>query len=244
MAICSRCRLVRQCGGRLLGPSSACVALAADKHATAEHLAAHGVRVPAGVALGPGEPLPRRFDYPAVLKPRNGAGSQGIELVAEWTSGRSNAARPARLEVFCPGRPASVAFLCGRESIVPLAPCWQRLSDDGRFVYRGGALPIAADLAGRAVEIGRHAVASLPGPLGFLGVDLVLGGDPTGGDDAVIEINPRLTTSYVGLRALCQTNLAQAMIEIAGGREVELSWHERFLQFDSTGNVEISSLRK
>ena len=67
--------------GGLLGPSPPCVTLTADKQATADHLAAHGVRVPLGIPLPPGEPLPRAFDYPAVLKPRDGAGSQGIERV-------------------------------------------------------------------------------------------------------------------------------------------------------------------
>ena len=112
------------------------------------------------------------------------------------------------------------------------------MSDDGRFAYQGGSLPIGEACAGRAVEIAARAIASLPRPLGYLGVDLVLGLDPDGRGDTVIEINPRLTTSYVGLRALCQTNLAQAMIEVAAGRDVELCWQTRFLQFDSAGNVE------
>jgi predicted ATP-grasp superfamily ATP-dependent carboligase len=55
-------------------------------------------------------------------------------------------------------------------------------------------------------------VATLPTPLGYLGVDLVLGDDPSGADDRVIEINPRLTTSYVGLRAAALCNLAEAML--------------------------------
>ncbi|MGZ6248766.1 MAG: ATP-grasp domain-containing protein [Syntrophales bacterium] len=105
------------------------MALAADKQATAEHLAARGVRVPHGVALAPGAPLPRAFEYPAVLKPRFGAGSQEIERLAEWSPGLCNGPQPARLEVWVPGRGASVSFLCGPRSIVPLVPCWQRLSD-------------------------------------------------------------------------------------------------------------------
>ncbi len=97
---------------------------------------------------------------------------------------------------------------------------------------------MADELAVRSVEIAARAVASLPRPLGYLGVDLVLGSDPRGAEDTVIEINPRLTTSYVGLRALCQANLAQAMIDVASGREVELCWQARSLQFDSAGNLE------
>ena len=32
--------------------------------------------------------------------------------------------------------------------------------------------------------------------------------------DRVIEINPRLTTSYVGLRALARFNLAEALLAV------------------------------
>ena len=38
----------------------------------------------------------------------------------------------------------------------------------------------------------------------------MLGDDPAGADDVVIEINPRLTTSYLGLRRLARDNLADA----------------------------------
>ena len=44
----SRCRLVEESGGRLLGPSAALVSLAADKQRTAEHLKAAGLRIPRG----------------------------------------------------------------------------------------------------------------------------------------------------------------------------------------------------
>jgi predicted ATP-grasp superfamily ATP-dependent carboligase len=70
-----------------------------------------------------------------------------------------------------------------------------------------------------------------------LGVDLVLGHDPSGSDDVVIEINPRLTTSYVGLRALSDGNLAAAMLAIAAGHDVELSWQEGSIEFEAAGRV-------
>ncbi len=43
-----------------------------------------------------------------------------------------------------------------------------------------------------------------------MGVDLILGDV-----DAVIEINPRLTTSYVGLRRACRQNLAEWILKVA-----------------------------
>src|SRR6185295_10816789 len=97
------------------------------------------------------------------------------------------------------GTAASIAFLCGPAGNMPLVPVLQLLSDDGRYKYLGGELPIAPHLAQRAVTLGRRAVDCVPGLLGYIGVDLVLGDAGDGSRDFAIEINPRLTTSYVGL---------------------------------------------
>jgi predicted ATP-grasp superfamily ATP-dependent carboligase len=233
----SRVQLVEQSRGRLLGPASSIVALASDKHLTAEHLAAHGVPTPTGIALQSHEPLPKDFTYPAVLKPRDGAGSQGIRWIE--TPGPAPQSSPAgwRLEKYCPGVPASVAILGGPRGIVALPPCRQYLSDDGRFVYVGGSLPLPAPLAERAVRLVTRAAQNLATPIGYLGFDLVLGNDPGGADDVVIEVNPRLTTSYVGLRALARGNLAEAMLAVAVGEKVELSWHPGPIQFEATGRT-------
>jgi tyramine---L-glutamate ligase len=235
----SRCRLVERSGGRLLGPSSSFVALAADKQRTAEHLLAAGVKVPEGISLAPGESFPDRFPFPAVIKPRFGAGSEGVRRVAlaSEVRGVGQCRGPTRVERFCAGMAASVAFLCGPNNRHSLPPCRQRLSDDGQFCYLGGSVPLQPHLAGRATAIARRAVESLPKPLGYLGVDLVLGDDPDGRDDVVIEVNPRLTTSYVGLRALALENLAAAMLTAAAGEVTRLSFDARPLEFDADGTI-------
>ena len=46
---------------------------------------------------------------------------------------------------------------------------------------------------------------------GYLGVDLILGTEAD--KDYVIEINPRLTTSYLILRQAAKENLAEAIIQ-------------------------------
>jgi tyramine---L-glutamate ligase len=229
----ARARAVERAGGRLLGAAPELIALAADKHATAEHLARHGIGAPRGIALAPGEALPADFAYPAVLKPRDGAGSLGIERIDSYPVGRTLDNAHWRLEEYCRGTPASAAFLCGPDRVVPLVPCRQKLAAD--FAYQGGSLPLEPDLAGRAQRLARRAIGSLTRPLGYLGVDLILGDDSAGSDDVVVEINPRLTTSYVGLRALARVNLALAMVRVACGHEIELCWNCGEVHFTSAG---------
>lgn len=236
------CRDVELSGGRLLGPSADFVRLTSNKHRTAEYLAAAGLPVPRGMVLPPRAPLPRDFVYPAVLKPLDGAGSQDTWLVnaADSACGAITLAHnllPRRLEHYCPGMPASVAVLCGPAGTLPLIPCRQRLSADGRFRYLGGALPIGADHAARATKLAVRAVQALPPARGYLGVDLVLGDDPSGRGDVVIEVNPRLTTSYVGLRAMCHQNLAGAMLDVVEGVATGLSWRRGGVEFDAGGRV-------
>jgi predicted ATP-grasp superfamily ATP-dependent carboligase len=121
-------------------------------------------------------------------------------------------------------------------------PCRQRLSDDGSFIYLGGSLPLPAALEARAIRLAEHVSAALPPWRGYLGIDLVLGRDRSGADDCVIEVNPRLTTSYVGLRAAYASNLALAMLDIAEGRSYVLQPRGVQVHFAASGEVAIESL--
>jgi tyramine---L-glutamate ligase len=199
-----------------LGCSPEAIALTTDKLALANHWRANGVRTPATTDRDP----TRCEAFPVVWKPRDGCGStatfllkDGFDLARAIASGPSEHTGPMILQEFVPGRAVSLAFLCGPRGNVPLIPAFQHLSTDGRFHYRGGELPIPADLAERAVALGTRAVNCVPGLNGYVGVDMVLGENA----DWAIEINPRLTTSYIGLRAVSWFNVAEAMIAAASG---------------------------
>lgn len=224
-------------GGRLLSPSPEFIRIAANKQRTCDILAAAGVPVPPGMLLQGDEPLPTGFPYPAVLKPNDGAGSQDTYVVSGPHDAPPPYAWPRRLEQYESGMAASVGILCGPAGSVPLAPCKQRISDDGRLRYLGGELPLVAGLAERASKLAQRAVAAMPVATGYVGVDLVLGREPDGTADYVIEVNPRLTTSYVGLRAASDGNLAAAMLQIASGEMQPVAFSDRRIEFDPCGNV-------
>ncbi len=78
----------------------------------------------------------------------------------------------------------------------------------------------------------------MPGLRGYVGVDLVLGDQADGSQDSVIEINPRLTTSYVGLRALAATNLTETMLRLAREEDVPPPvWKDGAVRFRADGTV-------
>ncbi len=238
--LAERCRWVEEEGRLLLGPTAAAARLAGDKLLLGRLLAARGVPTPACVTVEAAGGLAALGEPPFVLKPRDGAGAQATFLVrseAELASAIGEARREGwRGELiaqpFVPGTAASAAFLLGPGVEAPLPPAAQHLSE-GRFRYLGGALPLPPDLAARASALALRAVRATPGLAGYVGVDLVLGA----AGDAVIEINPRLTTSYVGLRALALDNLAEAMLRAARGEAVRLRWRPGRVAFAADGST-------
>ncbi len=241
----TRCTWVEEGGGRLLGPSAAAVRLTGDKWALGQYLRRRRIATPESRLIS-GTPMNLDLSYPLVWKPRFGAGSVATFLVRD-SEDWPRCCREARAEgwrgeslvqTWVPGRPASVALLLGPRQCVPLRPATQELSDDGRLHYLGGRLPLPPPLAERAISLARRAVASVPGLTGYVGVDLILGDAADGSRDCVIEINPRLTTSYVGLRALCRDNLAEAMLRVVRGDELPaISWNVGPVRFNPDGTT-------
>jgi len=223
-------------GGTLLSPGPEFVEIASDKHTTAITLHAAGLKVPRGVVVMPGEKCPADFGYPAILKPVDGAGSLGVE--------RLEAARLAPsdegcylLEQYVPGTPASVAALCVAGELQMLEPTLQRIAVDEDFAYLGGSLPLDESLRERALQLGEQAIAALPATTGYVGVDLVLGEAADGSQDFIIEVNPRYTVSYVGLRAATDANLAEFLILGSTGKSVTPPDFNRDVQWVAAGAI-------
>ncbi len=232
-----------------LGCSAEAIHLTTDKLALAEHWDEHGVPTPDTWLLG-------REDVtgllPQVWKPRDGCGSTATTIVSsEPDAQRARAELAAEdfhgeliAQPFIPGRAASVAFLVGPAQTVPLLPTFQHISGDGRFRYEGGLLPVRPDFAERAVKLARKAIDCVPGLLGYVGVDLILGEAADASQDFAIEINPRMTTSYVGLRELADFNIAEAMLILADGGTISPKWKRGKVRFYPDGRVERFSDRE
>ncbi len=230
--------LARQAGGNLLSAPEEFVELTTNKHRTALRLTEAGVPVPEALLLpADQERLPKEFAYPAVLKPVDGAGSQHTLLVSSPQDEPPPYPWPRRLERYCPGIATSLAMLCGPTHRVPLPACRQHLSADGRFSYSGGSLMHETELAQRAKLLADQTLEALPPALGYVGVDMVLGKAGDGSEDFVIEVNPRLTTSYVGLRAATEDNLALSLLENAAGRLTSPRFHTDRLEFSAEGSI-------
>ena len=217
-----RVRAVRAAGGRVLAPSDRTIEVSSDKQATIDRLAAHGIPVPAGRSIAVGETIPDGFSLPAVCKARFGCGGDGLRVVRSRHESIPPATVASRLELLVAGRPAGVSCLCGPRSTVVLPVMRQRFSGGDAPRYLGSEPLADPQAASRAAALAVRSASAIDADAGWLGVDMILGDHPDGRDDRVLEVNPRPTTSIVGLSGLFASSLVAAMIEAAGGETVSL----------------------
>ena len=218
-------------GPRLAGGSARFAATASDKQLTCNLMAASGVPVPAGRSLAAGAGLPAGFHTPAVQKARDSAGGDGLCLVQTATD-FCPAPISTRIEAHVIGLPASVCCLCGPNGIVPLLPLEQCFESGPGTTYLGG-LPLAPALRARATGLAIRSIEALTrstqAPVrGWVGVDMILGARTDGRKDRVLEINPRLTTSFIGLNQGYEGGLLKPLIDSATGQPVSLGSCDEF----------------
>jgi predicted ATP-grasp superfamily ATP-dependent carboligase len=233
--LAQRSRWVEEAGGRLLGSSPKAIQQTADKLLLSRQWAGQGVPTPSS-----------EWIYPLVCKPRFGAGSQATFLVhdeVELERARSQAHAEGwtgelMLQRYVPGLAVSVTFLSGERTRHSLLAVEQRLTCDGRFRYLGGRLPLPDNLDRRARRLAERAAACVEGLHGWFGVDLVLGDAEDGSGDMAIEINPRLTTSYLGLRRLARFNLTEALLAVSTNSPMPpWEWGNGSIVFEANGRL-------
>ena len=147
------------------------------------------------------------------------------------------------LQPFIPGRPLSMAVIGNRDGtdriLLPVAD--QLLSDDGRFSYLGGRIPAGIPHEEKVFDLVMTA-ADVAGPvIGYCGFDLVLPED--GSDPLLVEINPRLTTSYIGYRSCCRDNLAERILGLPNASSA-IRWHDAVIDFQPDGESVVAEGRR
>lgn len=207
-------------GKALLGSRPAAVAVAASKRATTQALAARGIA--AVPAFRDGEALPD-ITGPWVVKPDDGAGSTDTYLwpdragATEWLAARGAGfiAQP-----WIEGDALSLSALFADGAARLLSVNRQHLSlSDWRVALEALTVNAMPDTDGRFARVATGVAQSLPGLWGYAGIDLL--DTPSG--PVVVEVNPRLTTSWCALREALGRNPAALVLELqVTGRLPEL----------------------
>jgi predicted ATP-grasp superfamily ATP-dependent carboligase len=186
----------------IAGASADAVAVAASKTRTAETLALAGV--PVVTCRSPHAPPPeglRRCRW--VVKPDDGAGCETTFLAAGWAeavaiAGHGAVPRPV-LQPYLEGEALSLSCIAARTGVRVVGINRQRVTIvGGALRFEGVAVGLSHSGSWSAQWLAQRVAAAIPGLRGWFGIDLVAGDE----GPCVLEVNPRLTTAYAGLRAL------------------------------------------
>lgn len=205
------------CNRTLLGCRPDAVDIATSKRATAEVLGRAGIPV-IPVYAEENEVPPEVNEI--VAKPDDGAGCQDTRLfhdrteLRDWLQAHQDPKRI--LQPFVRGEARSLSMLCcdGRARL--LACNRQKVKvTDGAFRFDGVSVNAIPDRDGRYAELASRVARTLPGLWGYCGVDFI----ETAGGPVVVEVNPRLTTSYAGLRHAIGLNPAKLVLGLPSALE-------------------------
>src|SRR5208283_2638439 len=159
-----------------------------------------------------------KFSYPVVFKPMDGVSCGGLSMVKEDAQVEKAVAKIKAesaekhfiVQEFIDGEAASVSVLCTGGKALAISLNRQNVKvavPEACSSYEGGTVPFDHPLKQEALKVGERVVESFPSLRGYVGVDLVLANDKP----FVVDVNPRLTTSYVGLCRVAPFNVAEAL---------------------------------
>ena len=121
------------------------------------------------------------------------------------------------VQEYVEGVPVSVSLISNGKYAAPISLNRQYISLGSPLdssCYLGGLTPYSHPQKDAVFSLARKVVELFSGLKGYIGVDIII--SPSG--PIVIEVNPRLTVSYVGLQRVSRMNLAQVMaLSVKGG---------------------------
>ncbi|MGC9443556.1 MAG: ATP-grasp domain-containing protein [Candidatus Methanospirareceae archaeon] len=201
-----------------LGCPSDFVAICADKLRTTELLRAAGIVVPKMLTAHDVE----RFDTRSrayISKPRFGCASENVIVLNEEQRDElcSQYDDPdCFISEFIQGDDLSCSLIASRSSILPLTINKQYIRlEHGRLKYCGGYVPYVLDeLIAQTIQQISVSVVTRLGGTGYVGIDFVV---DEGGAAYVVDVNPRPTTSIIGIARVLNYEVADLLIRAKFG---------------------------
>jgi len=186
-------------------------------------------------------------DLPAVVKPRDGAGTEKIQIVRNLSDIQRLIHDDRQIiQPLLDGIPLSSAACYAtsgeRQLTLPLGEQFLEFHDD-TVEYRGGSLPwqhadwpLAME---QAEQIWKLLDSRLDGLRGYVGIDWLW--QPSAQTLRLVEINPRLTTAYIGYRQAYGNQISRTLIETT---PVSLEQKIPWIEFRTHPNHAVSLTRE
>jgi tyramine---L-glutamate ligase len=207
------CEAVERSGKILLASPSHTVAIAADKWLTYCHLTQHSIDAVPTQRLVDFDYLPGQW----MLKPVDGVGcmesflitnQQGFEALTANIDQKKYIIQPHisgdKTSLSCLFKQGRGWLLCANRQHFRLI--------NKRYHLTGITVNFTTDISNYVPLVNALANA-MPGLWGYVGIDLI----ETANEILVLEINPRLTTSYAGTQEALGINCANAVLDLLTG---------------------------
>lgn len=207
------CRLVPR-NRRLLASPAETVAVCADKLQTFDRFRRYAIPTVFTRRWRQTGPEPGEW----VIKPIDGAGADATFVISREEDflnldGRLSATSAYILQPHLKGRKTSLSCLCKNGRIRLICVNLQHFEIvDGRYRLRGITVNIQED-AGRYAALLENTGKAFPGLWGYVGIDLI----ETDEDVYALEINPRLTTSFAGIKTALGLNVCAETMALLDG---------------------------
>lgn len=218
------CLAVESAGKILLNSPAHAVGMAASKMKTMARLVSQGIPTVPTVSCDFQAAIPHFF-YPVVVKTDDGAGCENSRIIRDstgWDTLRhgSPMINPI-MQPLLDGESLSLSGLFAHGEARLLSVNRQSIDrQQDRFHLLGCCVNALPDTEGSFTTILERMAAAFPELWGYAGIDLLR--DKSG--LRVLEINPRLTTSYAGLRLGLGVNPARLVMDLlASGTLPQLS---------------------
>jgi predicted ATP-grasp superfamily ATP-dependent carboligase len=155
--------------------------------------------------------------YPAIFRNLDSVGGMGVYYVTKDTDLKKileNMKQNTNYNEFLAhkyldGLPLSVSLISNGIESQPLTINAQAIKFDkktGELSYIGGYVPLKYKISRKIKKQTSELIENMSGLRGYLGVDLIIDKND---DIYFLEVNPRVTTSYVGIRKITEVNLAE-----------------------------------
>ena len=199
---------------RLLNSSSQAVTICSDKLVTAEVLKKNGLAIVEAIQL---DVFSGKIDDPLVIKPKDGVGcldshfvttqSEFDRITALIEYKESYIIQPytegETLSLSCLFRDGKTWLLCCNRQHVSIK--------QGRFELESCEVNITTKHRADYQQMIDDIAESIVGLWGYVGIDII---QPKVGKPLILEINPRLTTSYVGINQATGINVAETVVSM------------------------------
>lgn len=213
---------------RNIGCNSFSIAVCANKQRAGHILTSHGIDVP-----------PELTEGTRIIKPVQGCGAQQIRLADE---------EPGKGEFgqqYIEGETLSISLVGSRvvgETCLyytgsgPLFLSINhqdiKLNENGILSYEGGETPYNHPRQQEIYEIASKALTIL-GCQGYIGIDMIVTSDKI----FIVDVNPRPTTSIIGIAACMQEEIGQVILDASYGKAPEKVTMIGTARFNSDGTV-------